>query len=157
MASNGTKCASQNSGRETQKLKHDERLLPVSTRRRITNSSWVGLLIYRRGVYAIPYFSPSPAPCRVVYEKYFLITVAGPRRTHTGFPVTPSRAPGISIACCKVAHCEMQPHLAHRFAYSRREFATERTTQFLPLKRRSVIVNGDTSIRQNVWAGACNA
>ena len=81
-----------NSGKEAQSSKIDERLLPVSTRRRIRTVSEVGLLIDRSGVWKRHgrFASPHSSGIRRIR---LLNTVAGPFRIRTGFPVTPTRAP----------------------------------------------------------------
>jgi hypothetical protein len=83
-------------------------------------------------------------------ESFFLNTVAGPCRTHTGFPVKPSRAPQNlyliyqSDSIRLISHQEIRQPL-------------HRTDQLLLVHRRSVIDAGGISTRQKDCAGARRA
>lgn len=161
---------------EAQKLRKIERSLPVSTRRRIKSilgrspDLQVELAFCHLSTIRLPRREPSGD-----WIVLFLNTVAGPCRTHTGFPVMPSRAPKMFFDRItrerqnqKLTRWQNGPMTAFQrstrhFSYPfrsqdlRRAQPAERRVQSLPLNLRSVNESGAISIRQNAWAGAFKA
>ena len=98
--------------------------------------SQVKLVLPSFRISAFPDLQPSGE-----WKVFSLITVAGPRRTYTGFPFMPLRAPRM--------------FRQHSITQERESGQpVERAVQRRPLKRRSVTESGAISMRQNDCGGA---